>query len=117
MPWDKINFPESWLLEKIEKSLNQTLYISRITQYAFGQLRISFNRSKCCSKNPRITNIGESSKNDYSFKGKEVIKPSIHSCSLIATMSTIDLKGLDNTFRIPKPVYTKNRSMREAKEK
>ena len=31
-------------------------------------------------------------------------------------MSTIDLKGLDNTSRIPKLVYTKNRSKKEIKE-
>ena len=60
--------------------------------------------------------MGESLKNDSSFKGKEVIKPPRHSCSSIATMSTIDLKGLDNTSRIPKPIYTKNRSKREIEE-
>ena len=31
-------------------------------------------------------------------------------------MSTIDLRGLDNTSRIPKPVYTKNSSKREIEE-
>ena len=31
-------------------------------------------------------------------------------------MSTIDLKGLVNTFRIPKLVYTKNSSKREIEE-
>ena len=31
-------------------------------------------------------------------------------------MSTIDLKGLDNTSRIPKLVYTKNRLKRETEE-
>ena len=31
-------------------------------------------------------------------------------------MSTLDLKGLDNTSRIPKLVYTKSRSRRETEE-
>ena len=70
MPYDKIDFSKSWLLEKALEPQVQTSYISRITQYASGQVKISFDRSKFCSKSPRIIDIGESSKDEYSLKGK-----------------------------------------------
>ena len=49
-------------------------------------------------------------------KGKEVLKPPKHSFSSIATMSTMDLKGLDNTSRIPKPIQNKSNSKKEIGE-
>ena len=92
----------------------QISLISRITYYASNQVQISFNRTRSSIKGSRITEISES-KDDSSIKSKgmETFKPPRYSCSSIASMSIIDLKGLNNTSRVPKPIYIRNNSKKE----